>query len=156
MPGPPSSSAGEEGVKPPPVSRAREPTFLVADRCEFGAAGPRLRGTRCQRCGRYAFPARVVCPRCKERSMASAELGQRGTLYSFTVCHVAPEGWQAPYLQAYIELREGLRIFSLISSAVEPRADALRVGMDMELVIEPVHPGSEVLTFKYRPVGSDA
>ena len=88
--------------------------------------------------------------------MAPAEFGRRGTLYSFTVCHVAPEGWQAPYLQAYIELREGLRIFSLISSAVEPRANALRIGMDMELVIEPVQSGSEALTFKYRPAGSDA
>lgn len=88
--------------------------------------------------------------------MVPAKLGQRGTLYSFTVCHVAPEGWQAPYLQAYIELPEGLRIFSLISSTVQPRADALAVGNEMELVIEPVQSGSEVLTFKYRPVPADA
>jgi uncharacterized OB-fold protein len=88
--------------------------------------------------------------------MAPANLGRRGTLYSFTVCHVAPEGWQAPYLQAYIQLREGLRVFSLISNSVAPRADALMVGMQMELVIEPVQPGDRVMTFKYRPVEQDA
>jgi uncharacterized OB-fold protein len=88
--------------------------------------------------------------------MASAKLGQRGTLYSFTVCHVAPEAWRAPYLQAYIELPEGLRVFSLVSDSVAPRLDALEVGIEMELVIEPVHPGESRLTFKYRPVELDA
>jgi uncharacterized OB-fold protein len=88
--------------------------------------------------------------------MTSVSLGQRGTLYSFTVCHVAPEGWQAPYFQAYIELPEGLRVFSLVSSSVEPKADRLRVGMTMELIVEPVQPGSDILTFKYRPLEADA
>jgi benzoylsuccinyl-CoA thiolase BbsA subunit len=137
----------------PLVSAAPEHVFLVEDRCEVGPDGPRLLVSCCQRCGRYAFPARRVCPRCKLRSMASVKLGQRGTLYSFTVCHVAPEGWKAPYLQAYIQLPEGLRIFSLISSSIKPTAEALRVGMPMELVVEPVQPGSDVLTFKYRPGG---
>jgi uncharacterized OB-fold protein len=88
--------------------------------------------------------------------MTAAKLGQRGMLYSFTVCHVAPEGWRAPYLQAYIELPEGLRVFSLVSDSVPPRSDALEVGSQMELVIEPVRPGDGRLTFKYRPVEPDA
>jgi uncharacterized OB-fold protein len=132
------------------------PAFLVADRCEIGSDGPRLLGSRCGRCGGYAFPARRVCPRCKQRTMAPAKLGQFGTLYSFTVCHVAPEGWQAPYLQAYVELPEGLRVFSLISDSVQPRSDALREGMQMELVVEPVRPEEQVMTFKYRPLEQDA
>ena len=88
--------------------------------------------------------------------MAPAKLGQLGTLYSFTVCHVAPEGWQAPYLQAYVQLPEGLRIFSLISDSVQPRLGALREGMRMELVVEPVRPGEQVMTFKYRPLEQNA
>jgi uncharacterized OB-fold protein len=132
------------------------PAFLVADRCESGPDGPWLLGSRCDRCGRYAFPARLVCPRCKERTMVPARLGQRGTLYSFTVCHVAPAGWRAPYLQAYVQLGEGLRVFSLVSDSVEPMVAALSEGMEMELVIEPVRPGEELLTFKYRPVEQHA
>jgi uncharacterized OB-fold protein len=84
--------------------------------------------------------------------MAPAKLGQHGMLYSFTVCHVAPEGWEAPYFQAYIQLPEGMRIFSLISSEIEPKANALQVGTEMELVIERVRPGTDVLTYKYRPL----
>jgi len=138
------------------VSTTPERAFLVEDRCEVGPDGPHLLASRCERCDRYAFPARQVCPRCKLRSMSPVRLGQRGTLYSFTVCHVAPEGWKAPYLQAYIQLPEGLRIFSLISNSIEPAGESLRVGMSMELVVEPVHPESEVLTFKYRPREEDA
>lgn len=88
--------------------------------------------------------------------MARVRIGQLGVLYSFTVCHVAPAGWRAPYLQAYVQLPEGIRVFSLISSSVEPRSDSLQVGMEMELVLEAVQPGKEVLTFKYRPVSSHA
>ncbi|MGH2866380.1 MAG: Zn-ribbon domain-containing OB-fold protein [Solirubrobacteraceae bacterium] len=137
-------------------SAGEDRAFLVEGRCELGPEGPRLLASQCARCRRYAFPARLVCPRCKQRSMAEAKLGQRGTLYSFTVCHVAPEGWRAPYFQAYIQLPEGLRVFSLVSSGVPPKADALRVGMEMELVVEPAQPGSELLTFKYRPREQDA
>ena len=132
------------------------PAFLVADRCEVGSDGPWLLGSRCTGCGTHAFPARLICPRCKERTMEPVRLGQSGTLYSFTVCHVAPAGWRAPYFQAYIELPESLRVFSLISDSVTPRADALREGMQMELVVEPVRPEEQVMTFKYRPLEQDA
>jgi uncharacterized OB-fold protein len=87
--------------------------------------------------------------------MVGAKVGQRGSLYSFTVCHVAPAAWEAPYLQAYIELPEGLRVFSLVSSTIEPRTNSLRIGTEMELVIEPVQPGNPLLTYKYRPLETD-
>jgi uncharacterized protein len=83
-------------------------------------------------------------------------LGKRGRLYSFTICHAAPRGWDAPYFQAYVELPEGIRIFTLVSSDVEPRPDVLSVGMPMELVVEPVQPREQALTYKYRPAEPDA
>src|ERR1700761_2873996 len=94
---------------------------LVAERYGVGPDGAWLLGSRCERCGAHAFPARVVCPRCRERSMTSVRFGQRGTLHSFTVCHVAPAGWRAPYLQGYVSLPEGIHVFSLISDSVEPQ-----------------------------------
>lgn len=83
--------------------------------------------------------------------MTEIRVGDGARLYSFTVCHSALSGWPAPYLQAYVELPEGIRAFTLISDEVEPTADALEVGMLMELVVEPVHPGSAEVTYKYRP-----
>jgi uncharacterized protein len=138
------------------VNAASDSPHLVPGLFELGTDGPWLVGSRCRCCGDHVFPSRVVCPRCKRRSMAVEHLGRRGTLYSFTVCHAAPAGWQAPYLQAYIQLPEGLRLFSLVSSDVEPRADALTVGMAVELVVEPVQPGDPLVTYKYRPLEQHA
>lgn len=78
-------------------------------------------------------------------------VGGGATLFSFTVCHAAPAGWRAPYLQAYVELPERLRVFALIASSVPARADALKIGEAMELVVEPVHPDADVVTYKFVP-----
>ncbi len=116
---------------------------------------PCLLGSRCVRCGEHFFPRRQVCPRCKEMSTEPVRLSRVGRLYSFTVCHIAPSGWKAPYLQAFVELPEGLRVFTLISDEVQPAADALEVGMPMEVVVEPARtaePGAHYVSYKFRPV----
>jgi uncharacterized OB-fold protein len=112
---------------------------------------PCLLASRCSGCGELAFPPRRVCPRCKRRATEVARLGPGARLLSFTVCHTAPAGWRAPYLQAYVEVPEGIRVFTLISDDVEPRADALEVGMPMELVVEPLPAGDGAVTYKFRP-----
>jgi uncharacterized OB-fold protein len=119
-----------------------------------GPDGPHLRGSRCGECGEVSFPFRPVCPRCKTDAAEEIALSTTATLYSFTVCYTAPQGWKAPYLQAYVELPEGMRVFTLISDVVEPRIDALRVGMPMELVVEAARTGpagETYLTYKFRP-----
>ena len=86
--------------------------------------------------------------------MEETPLSTRGRVYSFTVAHVAPPGFVAPYLQAFIDLPEGPRIFSLISG-VEPTPDAMENGMKVELVIEKIRDnekGEEVIGYKFRPI----
>ena len=118
---------------------------LVPGLFELGPDGPTARGsapaaasaatsTRSPRAS-YAHGAR-------REAWAPKLLGRRGILYSFTVCHVAPAGWRAPYLQAYVELPEESRVFTLVSHEVDPIADSLTVGQEMELIVEPVRPRS--------------
>jgi uncharacterized OB-fold protein len=86
--------------------------------------------------------------------MTPVPLSRTARLYSFTVAHTAVGVWKAPYLQAYVELPEGIRLFTLISNSVEPREDALKVGMPMELVAEPIDAdpdGRGLVTYKFRP-----
>lgn len=120
---------------------------------------PYLIGSRCRACGRVLFPKKAVCPACvEENTMEEVPLSRRGRLYSFTVAHVAPHGFKAPYLQAYIDLPEGPRIFSLVSNDVPPREDALEEGMEMELVIEPVgeaEGGRPIVSYKFRPAAPE-
>lgn len=119
---------------------------------------PHLIGSRCRRCGLSVFPRMGVCPVCvEEDTMEPAPMGRSGRLFQYTIAHTAIEGFEAPYFQAYVDLPEGPRIFSLISSEVPVRGDALELGMPLELVIEPVRTdaqGRVVLTYKYRPAAT--
>lgn len=145
MPGGPA--AAQEIAGPAPLL----PGLFAVD----ADGAPWLLGGRCGHCGEALFPVRSVCPRCKRAEMEELRLGRGARLFSFTVCHAAPAGWRAPYLQAYVELPERLRVFTLISDEVEPRADALEVGMAMELVVEPLSHDPEVVTYKFRPARED-
>jgi uncharacterized OB-fold protein len=117
---------------------------------------PALIGSRCENCDAVVFPRIGVCPACrKPDTMRPVEIGRTGKLYSFTIARAASVGFTAPYFQAYVDLPEGPRIFALISGSVPVEPQALREGMALELVIEPVRKdasGQPVLTYKYRPL----
>jgi uncharacterized OB-fold protein len=69
---------------------------------------------------------------------------------------VASPGFAAPYFQAYVDLPEGVTLFSLITGC-EPKEEALQEGMEMELVLEKVgedERGNELIGYKFRPVES--
>lgn len=132
------------------VEHASAPRF---ERDEAGRVW--LRASRCRECERYAFPPRAYCPRCRRPSMGLVRIGREARLYSFTVCNSAPSGWRAPYLQAYVELPEGIRVFTLVADEVDPLSDSLAVGIAMEPLVESVHRDSERLTYKYRPAAGE-
>ncbi len=117
---------------------------------------PCLVGARCRACRTVVFPKMPVCPRCAGDGMEEAEIGRTGTLYSHTIARVAPKGFPVPLFQAFIDLPEGPRIFSLISTACPVEPGVLEDGMAMRLVIEPLADTPErrdVFTYKYVPAG---
>ena len=118
---------------------------------------PRLMGSKCHTCGLAAFPKIPTCPRCMTPgTMEDALLKGRGKLDSFSIVHAALPGFKAPSIQAYINLEEGAKIWSLVTGC-EPREDALRIGMDMELVIAKVRQdaeGNDIVSYQFKPVGA--
>ena len=113
-----------------------------------------LIGSRCQSCGAAAFPRRVVCHRCLSDNVAEIPLSKRGRLASFTVAWAAPEGIKPPVIMGYIDLPEGVRLFSMLTGT-EPSKDALEVGQEMELVFEEIRTdkdGNKIVAFKFKPV----
>jgi hypothetical protein len=73
--------------------------------------------------------------------MRDIEIGRRGRLYSHTI-------------QAFIDLDEGPRIFSLIGAECPVEDGVLDDGMEMQLVIEPLADtpeNKEILSYKYVP-----
>jgi len=116
---------------------------------------PHLIGSRCKNCGEYFFPFRGFCPRCfKEGGMESVPLSSRGILYTFGVVERAPLGFTAPYAVGYVDLPEGIRIYSLLTGI---ELKGLRIGMEMELVVDVIREdqaGNEIIGYKFRPVST--
>jgi len=80
-------------------------------------------------------------------------LSKSGTLYSFSVNQMAPEGFTAPYVTGKVDLPENVRIFSIITGC-EAKEDALSIGMDMKLVFEVVArdpDGNELIGYAFQP-----
>jgi uncharacterized OB-fold protein len=118
-------------------------------------ATPCLLGNRCRECGTVVFPKMPICPSCRRKTdMEEIELGRTGKLYSHTIAYVAPKGFTAPYFQAFVDLPEGPRIFSLIGCQCLVERGVLEDGMEMRLIVEPVAETPErgdELTYKYVP-----
>ncbi len=115
-----------------------------------------LIGSKCTVCGRTFFPRRTVCRVCMTETMEPSALSTRGRIDTFTVVHVAPMGFKAPYIQAFVDLPEGPRVFSLITGC-EPSESALKSGTEVELVIDKItedEKGNDLIGYKFRPVGS--
>lgn len=116
---------------------------------------PHLIGTKCRVCGYSAFPKRPVCPWClKEGTMDEVALSSRGRINSFTIARVAPLGFKAPYIAAFIDLPEGPRLFSIITGC-EPSEEALDIGKEAELLIDKIgddEEGNELIGYMFRPV----
>lgn len=116
---------------------------------------PYLIGMKCKRCGLKAFPKTPVCPRCLERdTMEETHIYGKGRLESFSIVQAALPGFKAPSIQAYINLEDGPRIWSLVTGC-EPTDEALKPGMEMELVIAKVREdsqGNEIVSYQFKPV----
>jgi uncharacterized OB-fold protein len=109
-----------------------------------------LVGCKCKQCGRVIYPIRNVCLNCLNRDMERLDLSQNGTLYSYTIVHMPSEHFQPPYAIGWIELPEGIRIFSQIRGWQE---HPLKSGMEMELTIEKLwdEGENEVIGYIFRP-----
>lgn len=90
-----------------------------------------LVGKRCADCGYKTFPGFEVCPICQGERMEPLALSSSGTLYSWSVVHVAPKPWETPLIVGYVDLPENVRVFAHLGG--DP--SALRI--DMPVRVEP-------------------
>ena len=116
---------------------------------------PYLIGAKCRICGYISFPKLQVCPQCiLKDTMEEMHLSGKGKIDTYSICNAALPGFEAPSIQGYISLEEGARFWSLITG-VEPSDEALKIGMDVELVIGKLRDdadGNEVMSYQFRPV----
>lgn len=86
--------------------------------------------------------------------MQETALSGRAKLRSYVVVHRGPKDFPVPYIQAYVELEEGPIIYTLVSDC-DPHNCLLRLGQDMEMVIDTIREdseGNEIIAWKFRPL----
>ena len=137
----PARPAGPPPSKPVPTpTDANRPFFA-------GCAEGVLRLRRCLKCGRHHAPTRAACD-CGSVTFEWVQVAGRGTVFSHTVVHRAPDpAFRAdlPYVIAIVEFDEGGR---LMSNLINCAPDAVRVGMPVKAVFETVAEGVGVVKFE--------
>ena len=125
-------------------------------------AKPHLIGTQCKHCGTYFFPKQSqYCknPGCDSTDFREVELSRTGHIWSYTnACYQPPLPFVAadpfaPYAIAAVQLEEEQMM--VLGQVVEGVSVAdLKVGMPMELVLEPLHETDDDIkvTWKWQPL----
>lgn len=108
---------------------------------------PALLGSVCDTCGCRSFPPRNFCPECgAEAGLETVPLSTRGVIFTYTVIHQSPSGRPTPYVLAYVDLDDGVRVMSQIACA----PDQAKIGLPVELILVPFHgtdDGTQVYAF---------
>ncbi|MDY6862787.1 MAG: Zn-ribbon domain-containing OB-fold protein [Thermodesulfobacteriota bacterium] len=105
---------------------------------------------RCNRCERYRFQPRAICPDCMSLENEWKKVSGKGKIYSFVVYHQPHHpAWkdEIPYVVALVELDEGIR---MISNIIEFPHDQVKIGMAVEVKFEKA--ADEITLPKFKPV----
>jgi len=114
-----------------------------------------LLGTRCASCGSYFFPPeRSFCrnPACGSADVQETELSRTGKIWSFSINHYdapAPFMGKAPYTVVAVELaREQIVVLGQLASGTDP--SGLRIGDEVEIVVEALAEGTDEVVWKWK------
>lgn len=130
-------------------------------------SGANLVGTQCAECKTFYFPPQMLgCKNpdceaidCEAILLNKVLLSRIGRLWSYTnACQRPPEPYECqgefkPFAIAAVELdQEKMIVLGQLSAGFE--VTQLKIGMLMELVIEPLHEGGHTsqAIWKWRPV----
>ncbi|SPD74690.1 Benzoylsuccinyl-CoA thiolase BbsA [uncultured Desulfobacterium sp.] len=120
-------------------------------------APPFLKGYKCKKCGKIWFPKFVPCPNpdCWSEEMEVVALSRRGKIYSYTDVYIGQPTMRSymPMTMAYVDLPEGVRVFSQLEGEV----GSFRCDEEVELVAGPVRnnlDGKPITGYKFKKISS--
>jgi uncharacterized OB-fold protein len=113
----------------------------------------RIMGMRCPDCNRVYVPARSTCRDCFNQIDEQVEVGNKGTVLTYTVVHepTSCHPVEAPLTYGIVQLDGADNGFVHLLGGVD--AEQLRIGMRVEAVFKEEREGS-ILDIKYfKPLG---
>ncbi len=104
-----------------------------------GALQDKLMLPRCKTCNRAHFYPRVLCPHCHSTDIEWFEASGEGFIHTYAVQHRAFGGWadQVPFVTAYIDLKEGDRIFTVLRGVDPLKPETIKIGAPVRVEFEP-------------------
>ena len=108
----------------------------------------RFEAKKCKKCGFIAFPPRLICPECGNRSFEEHILKDTGKILTFTTIHVGPTEFadEVPYSVAIIELDDGTKITTQITDA---SPDRIKIGGKVRLEFRKIQEDGKAGVIKY-------
>jgi len=104
---------------------------------------------KCANCGDLRYYPRALCTSCMSSQVQWIKCSGRATVYTFTTTYqnqAAGFRESLPYIMAYVELEEGLK---MLTNLVDCQPEQAKIGMPVEVVYEDVTPA--VTLAKFRP-----
>ncbi len=111
-----------------------------------------LIGSECTSCGESFFPEHRACVLCGSEQTAEMRLRGPAKLFSYTVVHQLPAGFDGPLVVGYGEFEGGVLVLAPIDAA----PDRLREGQRLALHIGVTRideDGEQMLSYRFRPAG---
>ena len=102
------------------------------------AANNKLIIQKCAACGKSQFYPRLFCTHCLAEDLIWIDCTGKGTVYSYTINHRAPNPFmkdRLPYVVAAIDLDEGVR---MIANIIDSPIDQVKIGAKVHVVFEKV------------------
>ncbi|MDY7031555.1 MAG: Zn-ribbon domain-containing OB-fold protein [Thermodesulfobacteriota bacterium] len=99
---------------------------LTYDKYKEALIDGKFLGLQCKKCNDYTIPPKKVCMKCGSEDVDIVQVAGKGEIKTYTVIRVAPEGFEAPYIVAMVELVEGPWVMGNIIDM-----DPDKAGMDL-------------------------
>lgn len=103
-----------------------------------GAREGKLMLPRCNECNRVHWYPRYICPFCHSMDIGWVRASGEGTLYAYAVQHRAFGGWgsEVPFVTAYIDLKEGDRMVTVLRGVDPKKPGEIRIGSRVTVEFE--------------------
>ncbi len=93
---------------------------------------------KCGDCNRVHWYPRHICPFCHSDNISWVEGSGEGTIYSYAVQHLAFGPWaeEAPYVTAYVDLKEGDRMLTVLRGVDPEKPEDIAIGAKVAVEFE--------------------
>jgi 3-hydroxy-3-methylglutaryl CoA synthase len=109
-----------------------------------------LYGTRCKKCGTFAYPRRRICLKCSAKDeYEDAKLPRKGKIYTLAKDYLFPNP-DPPTVMAVVDMEGGGRFYGQMTDCDPAR---VTIGMPVELTFRKFHQGEGFYNYfwKLRP-----